>query len=617
MIKIHNKDNLSNELLVGFLIDKFDQPGNKKLQKKLHKLLKKGFKDKKTKPKVLEFNTFMLANISGSNGHFNQSEARISLEKSLYSLYKDYVKRTSKRFRSRTKRNRSELESHKILAKFLSSIPNSPDNPEEIITRENRKMINFLEKNFLHIIERSWIIFWAFKQKGEDRIIVEDKVYHRNYDLQTSSSGLHAFDELLILNFAHPFLKSLNRLLQDTISRVDNIRDAFDGSDTLEIINPDLTSEALGILGGDLVGGIDAVRTIVRQINRIEEIQTSSKQEIEILNGFGDEIRKTVNNGKNLADIRSSFKNIIEVLMDLQILVRDLNKQALEGRIEVNLEKFHSAIIELPIQLREVKIWADRFMDIAFLSPESGEVALTSSKDEFLSEYQDDKEIIVEARGLHKTYRPFSSTIYALRGSNLTVKRGEFLLILGPSGSGKTTLINMMAGIDMPDRGKVYLEGRSISSMSDNELSEFRRNHIGFVFQNYLLDPRLSVYENVALPAIIAGKTNQLHTRVHELLDSLGLKNYANQDPTKLSGGQMQRTIIARSVINNPLVVFADEPTGDLDSETGKQVLAKFRKLCDDKKIAFVVVTHDREVSSFADRIVHMKDGQIIEKSFS
>ncbi|MHA2054445.1 MAG: ABC transporter ATP-binding protein, partial [Candidatus Hodarchaeales archaeon] len=597
------------ELLVGFLIDKLYQLGNKKLQKRLHKVLKRGLKSRKMKPEVVEFNTFMLANTRSNNGDFDNEESRKSIEKSLYSLYTDYVQKTSKLLRSRTKRNRSEIESHKILADFLLSIPKCPTNPEKVITKENQKMIDYIEKSLLSIIERSWIIFWTFRQKGEDRIIVQDKIYHRKYDITTSSSALHTFDELLILNFANPFLKALNQLLQDTNSRVNNIEAAFIRSDKVKITNPDLCSEAFGILSGDLVGGIDALRTIIRQITRIEEIQSSAKEEIEILNGFGEDIRNIVNNGKNLLTLKSDFNKVIEMLKKLQVSIRHLAKQAMEGNIEINLESFHSAIIELPIQLREIQIWADRFMDIAFLSPESGGGSLTSPKEinEVNQEY--DQDIIIKVKELHKTYRPSTSTVYALRGTNLEVRKGEFLAVLGPSGSGKTTLINMMAGLDIPDRGEVYLWEKAISSMSDNELSDLRRTKIGFVFQSYLLDPRLTVYENIALPAKMAGKTEKLHSRVTELLESLGLAEYANQDPTKLSGGQIQRVIIGRSCINDPLIVFADEPTGDLDSETGRQVLSYFRKLCEEKGIAFVVVTHDQEMSSFADRIVRMKDG--------
>lgn len=604
------QDSWTGELIVGFLIDKLDRYGNKKLQQDLEKMLKKKLHWKKPKPTVGEFNTFMLANSHCKNTDFVEADARVNAEKPINTIYSEYIRRTKKRLRSRTRRNRSELESHRILAKFLETTSNCPPNPEGLIAQQNQKMVDFIEKKIDYIVERSWILFWSFDQAGEDRIVVHDGTFHRKYEIEKSSSALHAFDELLILNFAQPFLKSLNQLLDDITTRVNNVKDAFEGSNNVSISDPDLASEAFGILVGDLVGGIDALRTIVRQITRIEEIQTSTHKEIELLNGFGKEIKDRISNGKNLTDLKAKYEDNIATLQNLQDSLRKLQKEAQQGKIQANLEQFHSAIIELPIQLREAKIWADRFMDVAFLAPESGGVALESVKDAITHEHE--VGTIVEAIGLHKTYRPTASTVYALRGANLKIQQGEFVAVLGPSGSGKTTLINIMAGLDVPDRGNVYFEGNDISLMSDNELSDFRRNNIGFIFQQYVLDPRLSVHENVALPALIAGKTKNLNQRIHELLESLGLAEYANQDPTKLSGGQMQRVIIARACINSPLVIFADEPTGDLDSETGKQVLTNFRRLCNEKGIAFIVVTHDQEMAAFADRIVRMKDGQMI-----
>ena len=137
----------------------------------------------------------------------------------------------------------------------------------------------------------------------------------------------------------------------------------------------------------------------------------------------------------------------------------------------------------------------------------------------------------MEAVGIHKTYRPSQSTVYALRGANLKIQQGEFVAVLGASGAGKTTLINIMAGLDVPDRGQVFFNGKNIAKMSDNELSELRRNNIGFIFQQYLLDPRLTVQENIALPALMASNTKNLNSRIQELLETLGLEEYANQDP--------------------------------------------------------------------------------------
>jgi ABC-type lipoprotein export system ATPase subunit len=223
-------------------------------------------------------------------------------------------------------------------------------------------------------------------------------------------------------------------------------------------------------------------------------------------------------------------------------------------------------------------------------------------------------ELLLEAQELHKTFwLSRSNPVLALHGINLKIYSGDFVAILGPSGAGKTTLIHVMAALETPDQGTVHFQDRDIFQMSDNELSEIRRNKIGFVFQEYLLDPYLNVYENVAMPALMAGNTEELSERVQTVLENFSLGQYSTQNPAKLSGGEQQRAVIARACINNPLVIFADEPTGDLDSETGKQIMEYFQSLNLEKGITFVIVTHNEEIAAFANRVVRMKDGQIIE----
>ncbi|MHA2500634.1 MAG: ABC transporter ATP-binding protein [Candidatus Hodarchaeales archaeon] len=223
-------------------------------------------------------------------------------------------------------------------------------------------------------------------------------------------------------------------------------------------------------------------------------------------------------------------------------------------------------------------------------------------------------ELLLEAQELHKTFwLSRSNPVLALHGINLKIYSGDFVAILGPSGAGKTTLIHVMAALETPDQGTVHFQDRDFFQMSDNELSEIRRNKIGFVFQEYFLDPYLNVYENVAMPALMAGNTEDLSERVQTVLENFSLGQYSTQNPAKLSGGEQQRAVIARACINNPLVIFADEPTGDLDSETGKQIMEYFQSLNLEKGITFVIVTHNEEIAAFANRVVRMKDGQIIE----
>jgi len=337
-----------------------------------------------------------------------------------------------------------------------------------------------------------------------------------------------------------------------------------------------------------------------------------AKDEFELLSEFGEELRDRLNHAESMETLKRKLLENIEGANKLQAIIRNTEQKAVkDGKIEIYLEEFHQSIIQLSIQIQEAKIWADRFMDIAYLTPEAEGIAFESGKETI--DHSHEEGVIVEGVGLYKTYRPTMSTVYALRGANLKIRKGEFLAILGSSGEGKTTLMNILTGLDQPDKGKVFFEGKDISKMSDNALADFRRKNIGVIFQQYVLDPRLTVFENVALPAMMTNNTDNLHSNVINMLESVGIAEFANQFPTKLSGGQMQRVIIARACINNPLIVFADEPTGDLDSETGKQVMKNFRRLCDEKRIAFVVVTHDVEMTEFADRTINMARGKITE----
>jgi putative ABC transport system ATP-binding protein len=199
-----------------------------------------------------------------------------------------------------------------------------------------------------------------------------------------------------------------------------------------------------------------------------------------------------------------------------------------------------------------------------------------------------------------------------LRGVDLDVKAGEFLAIVGNSGAGKTTLLNCMAGLDEPDSGLIYFKGRNLREMSDSEKSKARLLDMGFIFQSYALLPHLNARENVTLPADLAGLSKTLKERVEALLVGVGIDKQARQYPAQLSGGQMQRVAIARALTNKPKVLFADEPTGDLDSATGKQVMQLIKKFHEETGTTIVMITHDQEVASYATRKVLLEDGLIV-----
>jgi putative ABC transport system ATP-binding protein len=219
---------------------------------------------------------------------------------------------------------------------------------------------------------------------------------------------------------------------------------------------------------------------------------------------------------------------------------------------------------------------------------------------------------IIETVDLKKYYHLGDVIVPALQGVNLQVTKGEFIVIMGPSGSGKSTLLNMVGGLDTPTSGKVYVNGQDISKMSDGELTELRAQEIGFIFQFYNLVPVLTALENVELPMMVNEiSEKEGRRRAEELLEMVGLDKRMHHRPDELSGGQRQRVSIARALANNPPLVLADEPTGDVDTKTGEEILDLMHDLNKNIDVTFIVITHDPAIAEHCDRLIRLVDGQI------
>jgi putative ABC transport system ATP-binding protein len=229
---------------------------------------------------------------------------------------------------------------------------------------------------------------------------------------------------------------------------------------------------------------------------------------------------------------------------------------------------------------------------------------------------------ILQAQGLSKQYRMGATTVNALAAVDLAVEVGEFLAVMGPSGSGKSTLLHLLGGLDQPSSGEVILDGQRLSELSDRQVTLLRRRRIGFVFQFFNLLPTLSAEENLGLPLLIDGQSLRGHQartasasraqrRIDELLALVGLSERRGHKPDQLSGGEQQRVAIARALVTEPAIVLADEPTGNLDSRAGEEVLRLLRSACDEQGQTIVMVTHDPRAASHADRIVFLKDGRV------
>ena len=231
----------------------------------------------------------------------------------------------------------------------------------------------------------------------------------------------------------------------------------------------------------------------------------------------------------------------------------------------------------------------------------------------FINRYSLSAMAIIQFVDVFKSYQNGATSVTALKGVNLSFDAGDFVTIMGPSGGGKTTLLNLLAGLDLPDRGQIYLQERKVSDLSDHDLTLLRRKEIGFVFQFFNLMPTLTIQENVELPLLLSHSSKTAGSRVQTLLEYVGLWNRAQSFPAELSGGEMQRIAIARALVHQPVILLADEPTGNLDSENGQKIIELMKRAATDFNTTVILVTHNPQIAEFGNRHFEIRDGKLTD----
>jgi putative ABC transport system ATP-binding protein len=596
------------------LIDKSLRAINAKLQNKLVADLRKSIHASRKSMFSQELNTFIV--VSGEKNGAPDHKVIDEVETGrVYKRLLKYYATNESRLHQQLKADQELRETSKIVKDFIKEID---PNLVKHFDSQLKKISKELPASYRKIQMKSYVTLWDFSENQQFRFFLSG-LDSTVFTGSSAGGKVHVeelVDKMLIANFFSIFLKPTITRLNELDGVLERLKLGVEGTH-YKTTDPKLQKK-LELFFRILAAKLSALQDIDNLISRIFKLFKVPRDMLS-QHSFTDgsvELNKAL--AEMAADIKYGETLLLEVsakLQECQIHLRDYLDTRKNGvKVLESSDAFKNALLPLSelstdlfVEAELLKMWSDFFgVDIPYFGFNR---RLFNTENVEVTDVADDT--IIAVRGLSKNYTLGATTVYALRGVNLDVKEGEFVAIVGNSGAGKTTLLNCMAGLDSPDYGVVLFRGENLHKMDDSAKSKARLHDMGFIFQSYALLPHFNTRENVALPADLAGLSKDLKERIENLLTGVGLSNQAKQYPATLSGGQMQRVAIARALTNRPAVIFADEPTGDLDSGTGKQVMDLLKKFHDETKTTIIVITHEQDIADYAERQIEIEDGVI------